>query len=237
MKISIIGYGKMGKQIEALALERCHTIHSVIAKESWLSNDIEGADVAIEFSRPEAALVNIRKCFQANVPVVIGTTGWYDNYDYLKAECLKNNNAMLAATNFSLGVNIFFEINKKLASLMSNTTNYENKITETHHLEKLDQPSGTAISLAEQLIANNNAYKKWKIADDSSDEGMVNIHSYRKPAIPGTHQVIYESEVDEIVISHEAKNRKGFALGAILAAEFLAGKKGVFSMKQVLGIQ
>lgn len=237
MKISIIGYGKMGKQIEALALERGHTIHSVIAKESWLSNDIEGADVAIEFSRPEAALVNIRKCFQANVPVVIGTTGWYDNYDDLKAECLKNNNAMLASTNFSLGVNIFFEINKKLASLMSNTTNYENKITETHHLEKLDQPSGTAISLAEQLISNNKAYKKWKIADDSLDEGAVNIYSHRKPEVPGTHQVIYESEVDEIVISHEAKNRKGFALGAILAAEFLAGKNGVFSMKQVLGIQ
>ena len=134
INVGIIGYGKMGKQIEALALERGHIIHSVIAKESWLSNDIEGADVAIEFSRPEAALVNIRKCFQANVPVVIGTTGWYDNYDDLKAECLKNNNAMLAATNFSLGVNIFFEINKKLASLMSNTTNYENKITHTDSL-------------------------------------------------------------------------------------------------------
>ena len=233
MKIALIGYGKMGKMIEEIALERKHTISSIIDSDNWDINQLSDIDVAVDFSVPKAAAINISKCVNANVPIVVGTTGWYKDLEKVIKEVDAKNGAILTATNFSIGVNIFYEINKKLAALMNNQPNYNSLIKETHHTQKLDSPSGTAISIAEQMIQNLDKYKGWKAAENV-DETTLKIIADRKENIPGTHQVIYASDIDEISIVHEAKNRKGFALGAVIASEFLFNKKGVFTMNDVL---
>ncbi|MAY82818.1 MAG: 4-hydroxy-tetrahydrodipicolinate reductase [Flavobacteriales bacterium] len=238
MKIAIIGYGKMGKAIEAIALERGHEIPLKLGSENANDFDMDllaSCDVAIEFSRPESAAKNIEKCIQASVPVVVGTTGWYDQYDRLSKAVKDANTALLAATNFSVGVNLFFALNKKLAELMSDQSDYKASMTEIHHLQKLDSPSGTAITLAEGLIENHPEYSKW-VNEASSQSEVLPIISEREAEVPGTHIVKYESEIDSIEITHLAKSRKGFALGAVIAAEFLKDKEGIYNMKDVLNI-
>jgi 4-hydroxy-tetrahydrodipicolinate reductase len=238
MKIALFGYGKMGKEIEKVAHERGHEIilkaDSKTAKEEIYSQ-LKKADVAIEFSVPGSAVKNIYACFETHTPVVIGTTGWYDEYETVKQKCLQTNNTMLAATNCSLGVNIFFEINKRLAEIMNNQPQYNVAIEEIHHIYKLDAPSGTAITIANQIIENLDRKKTWKneLSDNMDDLEIISI---REGEVPGTHKVVYSSDIDDIEIIHKAHNRKGFAQGAVIAAEFIADKKGIFTMKDVLGI-
>jgi len=240
MNIALIGYGKMGKIIEQIALERGHSISFVVtsANKDFKSEELKNSDVAIEFTRPEFAVKNMHRCFEAKVPVVVGTTGWYDKFDAVKKCCTEHNGTLFHATNFSLGVNIFYEINKQLAALMSPQTDYKAKVEETHHTEKLDAPSGTAISIVEGIIANHQAYNSWKLAEENFELSTLNFQlpviAHRLPNVPGTHTVTYESGIDKIEITHEAKNRKGFALGAVLAAEFVHNKKGIFTMKDLL---
>jgi 4-hydroxy-tetrahydrodipicolinate reductase len=231
MKIALLGYGKMGKTIERIALERGHTI--VIKADIGSQYDITEADVAIDFSVPEAALGNISKCIENGVPVISGTTGWLKDYDKAVALCRVNNGAFIYASNFSLGVNIFFEINRNLAKMMGTLDQYKVSIEETHHTQKLDAPSGTAITLANGIIEETN-YKKWTLDAPKSDE--IGIVAKRIENVPGIHEIIYESKVDTIQIKHSAHSREGFALGAVIAAEWIIGKKGVFSMKDVLNI-
>jgi 4-hydroxy-tetrahydrodipicolinate reductase len=231
MKIALLGYGKMGKTIERIALERGHTI--VIKADIGSQYDITEADVAIDFSVPEAALGNISKCIENGVPVISGTTGWLKDYDKAVALCRVNNGAFIYASNFSLGVNIFFEINRNLAKMMGSLGQYNVSIEETHHTQKLDAPSGTAITLANGIIEETN-YKKWTLDAPKSDE--IGIVAKRIENVPGIHEIIYESKVDTIQIKHSAHSREGFALGAVIAAEWIIGKKGVFSMKDVLNI-
>jgi 4-hydroxy-tetrahydrodipicolinate reductase len=230
MKIALLGYGKMGKVIEKIALERGHEI--VLRKN--ITDTFEGltaADVAIDFSAPDAAVSNISTCFNNNIPVVSGTTGWLDEYEKMVTLCTEKNGAFIYGSNFSLGVNIFFELNNYLAKIMSKFSQYSVEMEEIHHLQKLDAPSGTAISLAKGIIENSN-YKKWTLEKANSDE--IFIDAKRIDNVPGTHTVVYNSEVDLIEIKHVAHSREGFAFGAVLAAEFLIDKKGVFSMKDVL---
>ena len=231
MKIALLGYGKMGKTIERIALERGHTI--VIKADIGSQYDITEADVAIDFSVPEAALGNISKCIENGVPVISGTTGWLKDYDKAVALCRVNNGTFIYASNFSLGVNIFFELNKNLAKMMGTLDQYKVSIEETHHTQKLDAPSGTAITLANGIIEETN-YKKWTLDAPKSDE--IGIVAKRIENVPGIHEIIYESKVDTIQIKHSAHSREGFALGAVIAAEWIIGKKGVFSMKDVLNI-
>ncbi|MCF6212879.1 MAG: 4-hydroxy-tetrahydrodipicolinate reductase [Flavobacteriaceae bacterium] len=233
MKIALLGYGKMGKEIEKIALERGHAIVSKLDFDTE-NFQFNKADVAIDFSAPNVAFGNVSLALTSNVPVVSGTTGWLDKYDEAVAMCHKNKGAMLYASNFSLGVNLFFDLNIKLAKLMRQHSSYNVAIEETHHTQKKDAPSGTAISLAEQIIENSTK-EKW-LLEASSDKETINIKSNRLPDVPGTHWVNYTSEVDKISIKHEAYSRKGFALGAVLAAEWIAGREGVFSMKDVLNI-
>lgn len=239
MNIALIGYGKMGKVIEQIALQRGHNIVEKIDKEK--NTDIQSllstskSDVAIEFSTPESAVGNIKSCIDSNVPVVVGTTGWYENYDEIVEYVITNSGGLLAATNFSVGVNIFLEINKRLAALMSNQDQYSTSVEETHHIHKLDAPSGTAITIAEGIIANSN-YSDWYLNEGESKEGIP-ITAHRMDEVPGTHIVRYVSDIDSLEIKHEAYNRNGFALGAVLAAEFMhKNKQGIFSMKDVLNI-
>lgn len=230
MKIALLGYGRMGKTIERLALERGHEIIFRI-KDDVASYDLTQADVAIDFSIPDAALQNITSCFDQQVPVVSGTTGWLDKYQEAVELCKEKNGAFIYASNFSLGVNLFFELNKKLAQMMSSFPDYSVSIEEIHHTQKLDAPSGTAISLAEQIIENSSK-KAWKL--DHAGENEIPIHAKRIENVPGTHMVSYNSKVDTINIEHVAHSRDGFALGAIVAAEWLRNKKGVYSMNDVL---
>ena len=235
MKIAILGYGKMGKVIEEIALKRGHSI-ALKVNQTNLDFDLEllsDCDVAIEFSAPESAVKNINKCFEANVPVVVGTTGWYAQFNTVQERCVSENKGLLYATNFSVGVNIFYEINKKLATLMDANSQYDVNVKETHHLQKLDAPSGTAISIAEGIIENLDRKDSWK-NDLIVLENELAVESIRTEDVPGTHVVKYESEIDFVEIKHEAKNRNGFAFGAVLAAEYIRGKKGVFTMKDVL---
>ena len=235
MKIAILGYGKMGKVIEEIALQRGHSIDLKV-NQTNLDFDLEllsDCDVAIEFSAPESAVKNINKCFEANVPVVVGTTGWYAEFNAVQERCFSENKGLLYATNFSVGVNIFYEINKKLAALMDANSQYDVNVKETHHLQKLDAPSGTAISIAEGIIDNLDRKDSWK-NDLIVFENELAIESIRTEDVPGTHVVKYESDIDFVEIKHEAKNRNGFAFGAVLAAEYIRGKKGVFTMKDVL---
>ena len=232
MKIALLGYGKMGKVIEKIALDRGHEI--VLKKTS--SNSFEGlqnADVAIDFSLPDAVVCNIIECFDTNIPIVCGTTGWLKDYENIIDLCKEKQGTFIYSSNFSLGVNIFFELNSHLAKIMSKFIQYKVSIEEIHHLQKLDAPSGTAISLANGIIEWSN-YKNWSLENPNSDE--IKISAKRIENVPGTHSVFYNSDVDQIEIKHVAHNRDGFALGSIIAAEWLIGRKGIFSMKDVLSI-
>ena len=233
MKIALLGYGRMGKEIEKIALSRGHEI--VIRKDVDDVIDINLADVAIDFSVPSSAFNNITNCINNKVPVISGTTGWLDKYEETVALCKEKNSAFIYASNYSLGVNIFFELNKQLAKMMRSLEDYTISMEEIHHTKKLDAPSGTAITLAEGIIENSSK-NNWELGDEAS-EGNIPIVAKRIPDVPGTHTVWYDSEVDAIEIKHTAHSRKGFALGAVVAAEWIIGKKGVFSMKDVLNIQ
>ncbi len=232
MKIALFGYGKMGKTIERLAIERGHTIVAKIDKDNYSS--IAEADVAIDFSIPNSAFENINRCFNENVPVVSGTTGWLEQYDEAVALCNEKNGAFIYASNFSLGVNLFFELNSQLAKMMAKFNDYQVSMEEIHHTQKLDAPSGTAITLAEDII-KNSAKNNWAL-DVTKTEDEIPIVAKRIENVPGTHSIAYNSSIDEIKIKHTAKNRDGFALGAIIAAEWLQHKKGVYTMKDVLDL-
>ncbi|WP_027066437.1 4-hydroxy-tetrahydrodipicolinate reductase [Maribacter sp. Hel_I_7] len=232
MRIALFGYGKMGQMIEQIAINRGHEIVAKI-DENTQDIDFNSMDVAIDFSMPEAAFGNITKCFNHNVPVISGTTGWLDKYEDAITLCNDKKGAFIYASNFSLGVNIFFELNNYLAKMMQNLPEYKVSLEEIHHTQKLDAPSGTAITLAEGVIANSN-YSEWKL--DNSSDTILPITSKRIGKVPGTHTVDYESVVDSISIKHTAHNREGFALGAVTAAEWIIGKSGVFTMRDVLNL-
>tara|TARA_B110000503_G_scaffold61839_1_gene98070 strand:- start:1113 stop:1817 length:705 start_codon:yes stop_codon:yes gene_type:complete len=234
MKIALLGYGRMGKEIEKIAISRGHEI--VIRKDVDDRIDITLADVAIDFSVPISAFNNITNCLNNNVPVISGTTGWLDKYDDAIALCKEKNGAFIYASNYSLGVNIFFELNKQLAKMMKAVEGYNISMEEIHHTEKLDAPSGTAITLAQGIIENTSK-SNWKLGDEEISEDTIAIVAKRIPEVPGTHTVWYNSEVDTIEIKHTADSRKGFALGAVIAAEWISDKTGVFSMKDVLNIR
>lgn len=241
MKIALLGYGKMGKMIEQIALERKHEIVLKITQENLydltLAN-LQLADVAIEFSTPHTVLENIKFCFDAGIPIVVGATGWYNHLQDIKNECLNRNASLIYASNFSVGVNIFFHMNKMLAKIMNRFPDYEVQVEEIHHTQKLDAPSGTAITIAEGIIENIPVKEAWtnivsgEIADDSTKTITSNqllIESHRIEKVPGTHTVVYDSEVDSIEFKHTAHNRSGFALGAVLAAEWIKERKGFFT--------
>ena len=234
MNIALLGYGRMGQTIEKIAIKRGHNIVLKVDKDDN-DYDISKADVAIDFSIPSVAFGNISNCLNNNVPVISGTTGWLDDYDKAIDLCKKNKGAFIYASNYSLGVNIFFELNKTLAKMMSNLKQYNVTMEEIHHTKKLDAPSGTAISLAEDLIAQHGSYTKWDL-DKTEDSDSIPIVAKRIEDVPGTHTVDYESEVDTIHIEHVAHNRQGFALGAVIASEWIVGKTGVFTMNDVLNI-
>ncbi len=238
MNIALLGYGKMGKAIEEIALQKGHDIvlriHDQNLKELTKQN-LQKSDVAIEFTNPQSAVDNILLSFEAGVPVICGTTGWLDKMDMVQQQCKELNGTFLYASNFSIGVNIFFELNKKLAGLMKHQLNYNVSMEEIHHTEKKDAPSGTAITLAEEVIRILPQKNKW-VNKMSDVPGELSILSKRIDPVAGTHSVKYTSEVDDIEIIHTAHNRKGFAAGAVLAAEFVFGKKGIFNMKDVLVI-
>lgn len=232
MKIALLGYGKMGKEIEKIALQRGHEI--VLRKTE--DNDfggLENADVAIDFSIPAAAVENITTCFNHNIPVISGTTGWLENYGQMVELCKEKNGAFLYGSNFSVGVNLFFELNSYLARLMSRVNEYHVSMEEIHHTQKLDAPSGTAISLAEGIF-KETGYTEWTLEEAEQDQ--IHIEAKRIADVPGTHSVYYRSSVDEIEIKHTAFSRQGFALGAVVAAEWIQNKKGIFSMKDVLSL-
>lgn len=237
MKIALFGYGKMGKVIEKIALERGHEIvlkiNNLQEEFDLIIDNIKSIDIAIEFSTPEAAVGNIKLCLENNIPVISGTTGWLSQFRDMKDLCHQKNGAFIYASNFSLGVNLFFELNIKLAQMMRPFKQYDLSIEEIHHTQKLDAPSGTAITLAEQIIQNSDK-TTWALNPDNKED--LRITAQRIGTTPGTHSVIYASDNDEIEIKHTAFNRDGFALGAIIAAEWLLGKKGIFTMKDVLGI-
>ena len=235
MKIALIGYGKMGHAIEQIALQRGHEIVSVIDvnnQEDFTSDAFKSADVAIEFSMPAVAMDNYRRAFAAGVPVVSGTTGWLEHLPEIKEAC-KAGQTFFYASNFSLGVNIFFALNKYLAKIMNDFPAYDVRMVETHHVHKLDAPSGTAITLAEGLIDNIERKNKWVEGKDPAED-EIGICSVREGEVPGIHTVIYESDVDTISITHDAKSRMGFALGAVIAAEFTCGKKGFLTMQDMI---
>ena len=232
MKIALLGYGKMGKVIERIALERGHEI--VLKKDQ--NNTFEGlsiADVAIDFSVPDSAVANISECLNNGIPVISGTTGWLADYPKMVQLCEEKNGSFIYASNFSLGVNVFFELNEYLAKMMTNLKQYNVSMEEIHHTQKLDAPSGTAITLAEGVIKHTD-YANWTLETPISNE--IHIEAKRIENVPGTHSIFYDSEVDQIEIKHTAHSREGFALGAVVAAEWLVGKKGVFTMKDVLGL-
>ncbi len=235
MKIVLFGYGKMGKEVEKIALERGHELILRIEKNE--EYDISEADVAIDFSVPSAAFNNITSCFKKNIPVISGTTGWLEDYEKAVTICKKNNGSFIYASNFSIGVNLFFELNDKLSRIMNSNNNYSPSIEEIHHTKKLDAPSGTAITIAEQTI-KNSSIKEWCLHTNKAkvDNEIIPISSKRIKDVPGTHIVAYESEIDSIEIKHTAHNRKGFAHGAIIAAEWLINKNGVYTMKDVLNL-
>lgn len=238
MKIALLGYGKMGKEIEQIALKRGHEIIAkvdVTNAASFSMDDLKKADAAIEFSMPDSAVSNIYKCFEANVPVVVGTTGWLKQLEEVKKNCADKKQGLFYASNFSIGVNVFFEVNKHLAKIMNNYTEYNVSMEEIHHIHKLDSPSGTGLSLANQILENVKRKKTW-VEGDPKNESELQIIAKREGEVPGTHIVRYDSDVDQIEIKHTAHNRKGFALGAVLAAEFMKGKQGIYGMSDLLKI-
>ena len=241
LNIALLGYGKMGKEIEQLALQAGHHIVLIIDNEKdWEQKgyNLDKVDVAIDFSLPKTAINNIKKCFDSNLPIVVGTTGWYADFEMVKTDCIENNQSLFYASNFSLGVNIFSAINQKLAEIMNHFPDYDLQLSETHHTQKLDAPSGTAISLAESILNQMERKKTWKLVkkNEKKQADMLPIKAYRIENVPGTHEILYQSDVDEIKIIHTAKSRKGFAKGALLAAEWLHNKKGVFNMTDLLAL-
>ena len=232
MNIALLGYGKMGKAIESIALQRGHKIALKISSHQD-SFDFTDVDVAIDFSLPDSAVHNISLSLKANIPVISGTTGWLDRYEDMVNLCQETNGTFLYASNFSLGVNIFFEVNKTLAKLIGKFPDYTASMEEIHHTQKLDAPSGTAITLAEAII-DESQYSNWTLDDPSENE--IKITAKRIEKVPGTHEINYDSEIDSIQIKHTAHNRQGFALGAVIAAEYVKDRKGVFTMKDVLNI-
>jgi 4-hydroxy-tetrahydrodipicolinate reductase len=239
MNIALIGYGKMGKAIEEIAIERGHNITLRITsanKHEMTKENFATTDVAIEFTNPEVAKDNVMKCLNAGVSVVCGSTGWNEEVHLAKMKAVDMNKSFLIASNFSVGVNIFFEVNKLLAKLMSDQPDYNITVEETHHTQKKDAPSGTAITIAEQILENMERKKHWAKESTDNPEAFP-IIAHRIENVPGTHNVKYSSAIDDIEIIHTAHNRKGFALGAVLAAEYINGKTGVFTMKDVLGIR
>lgn len=236
MKIALLGYGKMGKAIEQIALERGHEITAKINSRTPLESfDWSLVDVCIEFTQPQLALKHIAFCAQRQVPIVVGTTAWLSDLPAAKAHIESYDSALLHASNFSVGVNLFFELNKHLAKLMAAYPEYKVSLEETHHVQKLDAPSGTAVSLLEDILVANPHYKNWSL--EAQNANQIDVSAHRIPDVPGTHEVRYDSSIDTIKIEHIAHNRQGFALGAVLAAEFLQGRKGYFQMSDVLNIQ
>jgi 4-hydroxy-tetrahydrodipicolinate reductase len=235
MNIILSGYGKMGKEIETIAIKRNHNIILKINKsncDSVSDEDLKKADAIIEFSTPHTVIDNLKKYLNTQVPVVVGTTGWYTNFEEIKEFCLKKNGALFHATNFSVGVNLFFKVNTYLADIMNKYENYDVSLEEIHHIHKLDKPSGTAITLAEQIIKKLDRKKSWSINEKNIDTLFIN--DIRDGEVPGTHIIKYHSEIDDIEIMHKAHNRKGFALGAIIAAEFMLNKKGIYTMNDLI---
>jgi len=238
MKLALLGYGKMGRIIEQIAIDRGHQIVlriDALNPEDLTSENLQNADVAIDFSTPGSVLNNIEACFQAAIPVVVGTTGWYDRLPEVEKRCTEGNNTLLYASNFSVGVNVFFHINKMLARIMNQYPQYEVQVEEIHHTQKLDSPSGTAITIAEGIVGEVDRKSEWinELVGDDRDviarPDQLLIESHRMEDVPGTHTVIYSSEVDEIELKHTAHNRTGFALGAVIAAEWLKGRKGFYT--------
>jgi len=237
MNIALIGYGRMGHEIEAIAVKKGHVVKLIIDENN--TNDLNsaklrGIDVAIEFSSPGAAFDNIIKCLESQVSVVSGTTGWLKDYDKVVEICKKNNTSFIHSSNFSIGVNLLFKLNKDLAKQMDRYYDYTVIIEEIHHTRKLDAPSGTAITLAEGIVEHHSEYKNWCFENNKAND-RIPIRSIREGAVPGTHTVTWDSEIDTISLKHEAKNRKGFALGAVVAAEFICSRKGIFTMNDIMG--
>jgi 4-hydroxy-tetrahydrodipicolinate reductase len=238
MNIAIIGYGRMGHEIESIAIKRGHVIKLIVDQDNTNDlnkNNLNGIDVAIEFSSPTAAFNNITKCLEEKVTVVSGTTGWLEDYDKVVDICKKNNASFIHSSNFSIGVNLLFRLNTELAKQMDRYRDYFVLIEEVHHTKKLDAPSGTALTLAEGILEKHSGYKKWCFENEKSNN-CIPIRSVREGVVPGTHIVSWDSEIDTISLKHEAKNRKGLALGALVAAEFIFSRKGIFTMKDVMGI-
>ncbi len=226
----------MGKEIEAIAMERGHTITNTFSsiQPFTIKSTIE-ADIAIEFSAPHLASTHIQWCLDKNIPIIVGTTGWSDELDQIKQEVEKKKGSLLYASNFSIGVHLFWELSKHFSKIMSKYPSYKPSITETHHTEKLDAPSGTAITTAEVMLKNQKDYKSWALSDDEKhDDQVLPIIAKRLPEVPGTHEITYKSDIDYLSLTHEAKNRKGFALGAVIAAEWLIDKKGTFTMSDII---
>ncbi len=239
MNIALIGYGKMGKIIEQIAIERGHSVNLKIDLHNvneFTPENLRKSDVAIEFTGPHSAYENLMKCLEAGIPVVCGSTGWLEQYDAVADFCKKKDGALLYASNFSVGVNLFFELNRVLAEMMATQDNYDVSMTEIHHTQKKDAPSGTAITLAEQILQQIKRKTNW-VNEKPSLSTELFIESIREDPAPGTHSVVYQSSIDDIEIKHTAHNRNGFATGAVMAAEFIFGKRGVFSMKDVLSIR
>ena len=237
MKLALIGYGKMGREIERIARERGHEIVAIIdmnEEDKFQSPGFRSADVAIEFTSPESAFENYTRAFEAGVPVVSGTTGWLDKMDRVKEACEKEGKTFFYASNFSLGVNLFFALNNCLAGLMNRFPEYDVRVEETHHIHKLDAPSGTAITLAEGILDRVDRKENWSL--EEGDSNTLHIEAFREGEVPGIHTVVYESGVDTIRVTHDAKSREGFALGAVLAAEFTKGKKGFLTMSDLLDL-
>jgi len=237
MKIALLGYGKMGREVEKIAIEHGHLIALTFNDENdWKekAGQLKDCDVAIEFSMPEMVVENIHKCFEAGIPVVVGTTGWYDQFHQISDQCISSSNTLFYATNFSIGVNIFSDINRRLASLLEDYPMYLPAMVEIHHIQKLDAPSGTAISLAKDIITANSRFTKFTTEGAQADG--IPVQSVREGNVTGTHTITWKSDIDQITITHEAFNRRGFALGAVMAASWVLNRKGVFTMKDMLNL-
>jgi 4-hydroxy-tetrahydrodipicolinate reductase len=235
MKIALLGYGKMGREIEKIAIEHGHLIGVTFDNESdWKEKaaQLKECDVAIEFSMPAIVVENILKCFEAGIPVIVGTTGWYDQFEFISERCTSIGGTLFYATNFSIGVYVFSDINRRLASLLENYPMYSPSMVEIHHTQKLDAPSGTAITLAKDIIAGNSRITKYTTA--GQEHAAIQIQSIREGNVPGTHKITWKSDIDQITITHEAFNRRGLALGALTAASWIKGRKGIFTMKDML---
>ena len=237
MNIALIGYGRMGHEIESIAVKRGHVINLIIDKDNVAdlnTENLKGTDVAIEFSSPEAAYLNIIKCLENKIPVVSGTTGWLESYNKAAEICMNNNTSFIHSSNFSIGVNLLFRLNSELAKLMAQYDAYRVSIEEIHHVKKLDAPSGTAITLSEGICRNHSGYEGWSLGE-ATEKRLIPIQAVREGTVPGTHTVTWDSEIDTISLKHITKNRSGLAMGAVIASEYIRDRKGIFTMTDVLG--